>query len=95
MKAKRGRVVAVQSVPSPVFPPPTLRLKMLINNLSSRLRLSSLPATTRREAERQRVKAATKALRTHAEKMAWHLADMASAVPIPVPVQVIPSRSRR
>ncbi len=74
---------------------------MIINNLSSRLRPSRVSAAARRgrEAERQRVKAATRALRTHAEKIAWHLADMASAAaapePIPVTVPVTPHRSRR
>lgn len=56
---------------------------MLHNNLQSRLRLSSSRVPTEREAlaaqERNRVKEATKRLRTHAEKIAWHLAEMAAA----------------
>lgn len=51
---------------------------MLINNLSSRLRLSSSPAAASREAERHRIKEATRGLRTHAEKIAWHLAELAA-----------------
>jgi hypothetical protein len=72
---------------------------MIINNLSSRLRPSRVSAAARRgrEAERQRVKAETRALRTQAEKIAWHLADMASsgAAPVPIPIPVTPHRSRR
>jgi len=52
---------------------------MLINNLSSRLRLSGPASASTREAERRRIKTATRALRTHAEKIAWHLAEMAAA----------------
>lgn len=51
---------------------------MLINNLSSRLRLSSSPLAASREAERRRIKEATRALRTHAEKIAWHFAELAA-----------------
>lgn len=56
---------------------------MLHNNLQSRLRLSSSRVPTEREKlaeqERNRVKEATRRLRTHAEKIAWHLAEMAVA----------------
>lgn len=52
---------------------------MLINNLSSRLHLSGTGAAlSSREADRRRIKEATKSLRTHAEKIAWHLAEMAA-----------------
>ncbi|MES2707263.1 MAG: hypothetical protein V4726_11745 [Verrucomicrobiota bacterium] len=56
---------------------------MLHNNLQSRLRLSTSRVPTEREAlaaqERSRVKEATRRLRTHAEKIAWHLAEMAAS----------------
>lgn len=56
---------------------------MLHNNLQSRLHLSSSRVPTEREKlaeqERNRVKEATRRLRTHAEKIAWHLAEMAAA----------------
>ncbi len=52
---------------------------MLINNLTSRLRFTSATAAaSARDAERRRIKEATKQLRTQAEKIAWHLADLAS-----------------
>lgn len=70
---------------------------MIINNVSTRLHLSGRPVASRREAERQRIKAATQALRTHAEKIAWHLAEMAAAkaAPVPVPVAVKAKSPRR
>lgn len=56
---------------------------MLHNNLQSRLRLPTSRVPTEREKlaeqERNRVKEATRRLRTHAEKIAWHLAEMAAA----------------
>lgn len=56
---------------------------MLHNNLQSRLRLSPSRVPTERQTlaaqERNRVKEATRRLRTHAEKIAWHLAEMAAA----------------
>ena len=59
-------------VESPRFIP------MLINNLTSRLRIQPAVVSATRESERQRIKDATRRLRTHAEKIAWHLAEMAS-----------------
>ena len=50
---------------------------MLINNLSSRLRIPPAAAAAR-DLERRRIKEATRQLRTHAEKIAWHLAEVAS-----------------
>lgn len=50
---------------------------MLINNLTSRLRLKPTAVPTSRETERLRIKDATKRLRTHAEKIAWHFAELA------------------
>jgi hypothetical protein len=50
---------------------------MNINNLTSRLRLAKSSFAANREEERRRIKAATRALRTHAEKIAWHLAEIA------------------
>lgn len=54
-----------------------LTLIMNINNLTSRLRLAKSAFAGHREEERRRIKAATRALRTHAEKIAWHLAEIA------------------
>ncbi len=48
---------------------------MIINNTASRLKTSPSRVASVREAERQRVKEATSRLRTHAEKIAWHLAE--------------------
>jgi hypothetical protein len=50
---------------------------MNVNNLTSRLRLAKSAFAANREEERRRIKAATRALRTHAEKIAWHLAEIA------------------
>jgi hypothetical protein len=58
---------------------------MLISNLTSRLRLNPPEAPSPRESERQRIKDATKRLRTHAEKIAWHLADLAAQSQQPTP----------
>lgn len=66
------------SVEAPTLPP------MLINNLTSRLRIQPAVVSATRESERQRIKDATRRLRTHAEKIAWHLAEMASQ-PSPSP----------
>lgn len=56
---------------------------MLHNNFTSRLRVPDSRAFTERETiaaqERTRIKEATRRLRTHAEKIAWHLAEMAAA----------------
>jgi protein subunit release factor B len=51
---------------------------MLINNITSRLRFQPAAISATRESERQRIKDATRRLRTHAGKIAWHLAEMAS-----------------
>lgn len=50
---------------------------MIINNLVCRLKLGKSGGDLR-EAERRRVKEATRGLRSQAEKIAWHLAEMAS-----------------
>ncbi len=50
---------------------------MIINNLTYRLQFSGSRAGPG-EAERRRVKEATRGLRSQAEKMAWHAAEMAS-----------------
>ncbi len=65
-------------------------LIMLINNLTSRLRISQKGAAAR-ESERLRIKEATRKLRTQAEKIAWHLADLAAQ---PAVVRVRPDRPR-
>ena len=49
---------------------------MLISNFTSRLRLNPAAMPSPRESERQRIKDATRRLRTHAEKIAWHLAEL-------------------
>jgi hypothetical protein len=70
---------------------------MLHNNLQSRLRLSSSRVPTEREKlaeqERNRVKEATRRLRTHAEKIAWHLAEMAAAAAAANPTGSRPAHS--
>ena len=58
---------------------------MQFNNLTSRLRLKSTHAASPRESERQRIKEATKRLRTHAEKIAWHFSELAMPTPQPSP----------
>ena len=57
---------------------------MTIDNLQSRLHLRKPALSSFREGERQRIKAATKRLRTHAEKIAWHLAELAGQAEPPV-----------
>lgn len=51
---------------------------MLHTNYTSRLHTRPSAVRDARADERQRIKEATRRLRTHAEKLAWHLADMAS-----------------
>ena len=51
---------------------------MLISNLTARLRVNPAVVPSPRESERQRIKDATRGLRTQAEKIAWHLAELAA-----------------
>lgn len=51
---------------------------MLISNLACRLQLNPAEVPSPRESERRRIKEATRGLRTHAEKIAWHLAESAA-----------------
>lgn len=55
---------------------------MLHNNFTSRLRVPDSGVFSERQKraahERHRIKEATRRLRTHAEKIAWHLAEMAA-----------------
>ena len=52
---------------------------MLHTNYTSRLHIPPAVVREAREAERRRIKEATRRLRSHAEKLAWHLAEMAAA----------------
>lgn len=59
---------------------------MLHTNYTSRLHIPPAAVREAREAERRRSKEAPRRLRTHAEKLAWHLAEMAAAGrPAPLP----------
>lgn len=51
---------------------------MLHTNFTCRLHAAPAHVREARAAERQRIKDATRRLRTHAEKLAWHLAEMAA-----------------
>ena len=51
---------------------------MLHTNYTSRLHTPPAAVREARALERQRIKDATRSLRTHAEKLAWHLAEVAA-----------------